>query len=126
MNCYNLVSANHSEVPSLMNQMDAGVFFINQVFSKTASAPTKLGEFLGCGIPCLTNNKIGDMQLIIEKENVGVSIHDFSKANIKAGIQDLINITQTTNISKKCVRASNKYFSLNDGVKKYDQIYSSL
>ena len=66
------------------------------------------------------------MQLIIEKENVGVSIHDFSKANIKAGIQDLINITQTTNISKKCVRASNKYFSLNDGVKKYDQIYSSL
>lgn len=126
MNRYRLVSANHSEVPLLMNQMDAGIFFINQLFSKTASAPTKLGEFLGCGIPCLTNNKIGDMQAIIENENVGVSIPDFSQENIKAGIQDLIDITQTPNISKQCVRTSNKYFSLKNGVNRYDEIYSSL
>jgi len=126
MNRYKLVSANHSEVPLLMNQMDAGIFFIKQHFSKTASAPTKLGEFLGCGVPCLTNNKIGDMQSIIDKENVGVSIPDFSQENIKSGIQDLIHIVQTTNISEQCVRTANKYFSLNDGVKKYDEIYSSL
>tara|TARA_B100000579_G_scaffold391473_1_gene366723 strand:+ start:251 stop:1429 length:1179 start_codon:yes stop_codon:yes gene_type:complete len=123
---YELVSANHSEVPLLMNQMDAGIFFINQFFSKTASAPTKLGEFLGCGIPCLTNNKIGDMQSIIELENVGVSIPDFSQESIQIGIQDIIDITQTPNISNQCVHASKKYFSLNSGVKRYDEIYSSL
>jgi hypothetical protein len=34
-----------------MNSMNAGVFFINPFYSKIASAPTKLGEFLGCGVP---------------------------------------------------------------------------
>jgi len=121
-----LVSANHSEVPKFMNQMDAGIFFINQLFSKKASAPTKLGEFLGCGIPCLTNNKIGDMQLIIESENVGISIPDFSQNSIRKGMQDLIDVTQIPNISQKCVQTSSKYFSLNNGVQRYDEIYTSL
>ena len=125
-NNYELISANHSEVPSLMNQMDAGIFFIKQLFSKTASAPTKLGEFLGCGIPCFTNNKIGDMQLIIEEEGVGVSIPDFSEACIESGVQKLVHLAQTNNISEKCVQASSKYFSLNNGVKRYNDIYSSL
>ena len=100
--------------------------FINQLFSKKASAPTKLGEFLGCGIPCLTNNKIGDMQLIIESENVGISIPDFSQNSIRKGMQDLIDVTQIPNISQKCVQTSSKYFSLNNGVQRYDEIYTSL
>ena len=125
-NHFKLISANHSEVPLLMNQMDAGIFFIKQLFSKLASAPTKLGEFLGCGIPCLTNNKIGDMQSIIEDEGVGVSIPDFSQTAILSGVQDLIRITQVPDISNKCIRSSRKYFSLTNGVKRYDEIYSSL
>lgn len=125
-NQFKLISANHSEVPLLMNQMDAGIFFIKQLYSKLASAPTKLGEFLGCGIPCLTNNKIGDMQSIIEEEGVGVSIPDFSDAAILSGVQDLIYITQVPGISNKCISSSKKYFSLNNGVKRYDEIYSSI
>jgi glycosyltransferase involved in cell wall biosynthesis len=125
-NQFKLISANHSEVPLLMNQMDAGIFFIKQLFSKIASAPTKLGEFLGCGIPCLTNNKIGDMQSIIEEEGVGVSIPDFSQAAILSGVQDLIYITQVPDISNKCIRSSKKYFSLSNGVNRYDEIYSSI
>ncbi|MBI3543282.1 MAG: glycosyltransferase, partial [Deltaproteobacteria bacterium] len=39
----------HRDVPREMARMDATVFFIKPVFSKKASAPTKLGELLGCG-----------------------------------------------------------------------------
>ena len=42
-----LRDADHSEVPAQMARMHAGIFFIKPVFSKQASAPTKLGEFLG-------------------------------------------------------------------------------
>ena len=56
-----LTTASHDEVPEYMARMDAGIFFIKPVFSKQASAPTKLAEFLGCGIPCLGNAGVGDM-----------------------------------------------------------------
>src|SRR5690606_19463415 len=45
MDAVEVRSAGHAEVPVAMAGMDAGVFFIKPVFSKQASAPTKLGEF---------------------------------------------------------------------------------
>ncbi len=72
-----LRSATHAEVPAQMARMHAGVFFIKPVFSKQASAPTKLAEFLGCGIPCLSNAGVGDMAGILEGERVGVALDSF-------------------------------------------------
>ena len=72
-----LTSAVHDEVPRYMARMDAGIFFIKPAFSKQASAPTKLAEFLGCGIPCLGNAGVGDMVEVLEGEKVGVAITSF-------------------------------------------------
>ena len=72
-------AASHAEVPVQMARMDAGVFFIKPLFSKQASAPTKLGEFLGCGIPCLANRGVGDMAEILEGEGVGMALHQFDE-----------------------------------------------
>lgn len=47
-----LKSAAHHEVVQAIHRIHAGVFYIKPVFSKRASAPTKFGEFLGCGVPC--------------------------------------------------------------------------
>ncbi|MEQ9209860.1 MAG: hypothetical protein RLN96_08475, partial [Pseudomonadales bacterium] len=61
-----IVAANYREVASYIGQMSFGLFFIKPVFSKKASAPTKLGEFLARGIPCLTNAGVGDVDEILQ------------------------------------------------------------
>ena len=45
--------------------------------AKIASAPTKLAEYLGCGVPCLGNVGVGDMEAILEGEGglpIGVQL----------------------------------------------------
>ncbi len=45
-----IIQANHNDVSALMRRMHAGIFFYKPTFSRLGCSPTKLGEFLGCGI----------------------------------------------------------------------------
>ena len=55
-----------------------GIFFIKPVYSKIASCATKLGEFLSCGVPCITNRGIGDHNEILTNSRTGIVLNDFS------------------------------------------------
>lgn len=119
-------AAAHAEMPAQMSRMDAGVFFIKPVFSKQASAPTKLGEFLGCGIPCLSNTGVGDMAEILEGERVGVAVSAFDDAALREGISRLLVLRNEAGIGRRCEQVAHRHFSLDEGVARYRAVYSSL
>lgn len=121
-----LLSLNYEEVPQVMSRFHAGVFFYKQTFSRKATAPTKLAEFLGCGIPCLSNRGVGDLEEILEGERVGIVIQDFSAQSIKDGIERLIKLIEEDGISARCRKVAENYFSLHEGVKRYEQVYDQL
>jgi glycosyltransferase involved in cell wall biosynthesis len=121
-----LVAANHAEVPQQMSRMDAGIFFIKPVFSKQASAPTKLAEFLGCGIPCLSNAGVGDMADVLECDQVGVAIKAFDDESMLAALHQLIRLVDDPKSSERCVASAWKHFSLDEGVRLYEKIYRTL
>jgi glycosyltransferase involved in cell wall biosynthesis len=121
-----LEKAEHGDVASAMNTMDAGVFFIKKAYSKIASAPTKLGEFLGCGIPCIGNSGVGDMANILEKEHVGVAIKDFNEHTMREAVNRIITLSCESDIKQRCRKVAIKHFSLELGVTKYNEIYKSL
>jgi hypothetical protein len=121
-----LRSATHAEVPAQMARMHAGVFFIKPVFSKQASAPTKLAEFLGCGIPCLSNAGVGDMAGILEGERVGVALNGFDDSALETGIERLIELSRQNDIAARCVATARRHFSLDEGVARYRAVYDSL
>lgn len=121
-----IISATHAEVPLHMARMDAGVFFIKPVFSKQASAPTKLAEFLGCGVPCLGNAGVGDMAEVLEGERVGVALTAFDYATLANGLQALLQLAADPNTRVRCVAAAQKHFSLDEGVRRYAAVYQQL
>jgi len=106
--------------------MHAGVFFIKPVFSKQASAPTKLGEFLGCGIPCLANRGVGDMAAILEDAGVGVAIDITDDAALAKGVRDLLALASDPHIHERCRDAAHRHFSLGEGVARYAEVYRQL
>ena len=126
LNSVRLEAADHPEVVVAMNEMDAGIFFIKQVYSKIASAPTKLGEFLGCGIPCLSNVGVGDMAEILESERIGIALRNFNTESMKSAIIKLIELTQEPGIRQRCRQVAIDYFSLEMGAVKYQKIYYEL
>lgn len=121
-----LTSATHAEMPSQMARMDAGVFFIKPVFSKQASAPTKLAEFLGCGLPCLGNAGVGDMAEVLEGEQVGVALKAFDGVSMTAGLAQLLQLVADPGTRVRCVAAAHRHFSLDEGVARYRNIYERL
>jgi len=118
--------ADHVGVARAMQRMDAGIFIIKPVYSKMASAPTKLGEFLGCGVPCLGNAGVGDMAAILENEQVGVALSRFDDDAMREAIERLLQLTQTAGIKERCREVALRYFSLDEGVRRYASIYQKL
>lgn len=121
-----ITSANYLDMPELMARMHAGIFFIKPVFSKQASAPTKLAEFLGCGIPCLGNTGVGDMAEVLEANRVGVAIKAFDQVSLHEGLIRLLRLCDSSVVSDRCVAIAHRYFSLDEGVARYGRIYNSL
>jgi glycosyltransferase involved in cell wall biosynthesis len=110
----------------IRDRIDAGIFFIKPLFSKIGSAPTKLGEFLACGIPCLTNAGVGDVERLLEGERVGVALRDFAPEHQEEGIRRLLVLAGDPEVRGRCVEVARRYFSLDKGVQSYDHIYLKL
>ncbi|XCN72175.1 MAG: glycosyltransferase [Candidatus Electrothrix aestuarii] len=123
---FQLNAADHTEVVQVMQKMDAGIFFYKPTYSKLATAPTKLGEFLGCGVPCISNAGVGDIQEILQGEQVGVALNNFSDKELDAGLKSLFELTRQPDIQQRCRQAAGNYFSLENGVAAYDRIYNEL
>jgi len=121
-----LKSAAHHEVVQAIHQMDACVFYIKQAYSKRASAPTKFGELLGCGVPCISNSGVGDTEAILEGENVGVALRSFEDQAHVQGVQALLKLIEDSDTKSRCIKVAHQYFALEQGVNNYDQIYREL
>ena len=121
-----LHSAEYGEVPEYIRKMDAGAFFIRPTFSKKSSAPTRLGEFLGCGVPCLVNAGVGDVDAVVSSHGVGVVMREFTAQARRASVHELLKLCEDRTTASRCVDAARRRFSLEEGVASYRRIYRDL
>lgn len=119
-------AADHADVPPLIRRMSAGTALIKPTYSKLASAPTKLAEYLGCGVPCLGNAGVGDMKEILEGERVGVVLNDFSEDEITDAMKRLLRLVREPETAHRCRETALRLFSLRSGASKYEEIYHQL
>jgi glycosyltransferase involved in cell wall biosynthesis len=124
--CYEITAADHKDVPQMVSRMTVGSAIIKPSYSKIASAPTKLAEYLGCGIPCLGNDRVGDMHSILEGERTGVSLTGFTPQERSAAVDRLFLLLEDTALATRCRSVAERLFSLEQGVVAYNRIYASL
>lgn len=123
--CVEVLAADHRDMPSLIARMSAGAALVKPAYSKIASAPTKLAEYLACGIPVLGNKGVGDVWMLEERE-VGVAVASIDEATLRVGVARLIALIQDKNTPGRCRAAAEELFSLERGVAEYHRIYDSL
>lgn len=121
-----IVAADHIEMPCQLERMSAAMALIKPTYSKIASAPTKLAEYLGCGVPCLGNAGVGDMEFILEGRKVGIAVKGFSPSELDAGVQRLLKLAAEPGIQHHCRAVAIELFSLDKGVEAYNGIYRAL
>ena len=113
-------------MPSLVSRMDAAAALRKPTYSQVACAPTKLAEYLGCGVPCLVNRGIGDVEEIVETDRVGAVAEDFSEGALRGAVDRLLAVAREPDIEARCVASARSRFSLDDGVEAYRAIYHKL
>jgi len=121
-----VVAAEHRDMPQHIGRMSAGMALIKPVYSKIASAPTKLAEYLGCGVPCLGNSGVGDMEEILEGRHAGVAMSAFGEKPTDFAIRSLLTLTDQPDIQQRCRKVAQELFSLDVGVASYAAIYDRL
>jgi len=116
--------AKREDVPTFLSLANAAIFFIQPVFSKSGSSPTKHGEMLGMGLPVIANSGVGDVDRIIEDTNSGILVREFTNEAYEKAvnqIDELLEIPVST-----LQNAAQKYYSLEEGVKRYNAVYRSM
>lgn len=121
-----IVAADRATMPAQMRRMDAGMALIHPFFSKIASAPTKLAEYLGCGVPVVGNAGCGDMVQIIADDRVGVAMADTVPEAIEAAAAALLALLGDPALAARCTASARRHFALETGVARYRAVYESL
>ena len=115
--------ASRADVPKLLAAADYGLFFIKPVFSKKASSPTKMGEFLALELPIVTNGDVGDVARIVEESGAGVVVCGFSEESYRDALDELECLQPDM---KRWRGAARRWFDLDAGIESYDGIYADL
>lgn len=116
--------AKREEVPTFLSLANAAIFFIQPVFSKSGSSPTKHGEMLGMGLPVIANSGVGDVDSIIEDTNSGILVREFTTEAYEKAVNQIDYLVKIP--TETLQAAAQKYYSLEEGVKRYNAVYVSV
>ncbi|WP_298973482.1 glycosyltransferase [uncultured Psychrobacter sp.] len=121
-----ILSSSPNDIAKNIADIKAGLLYFTAGISKLGSAPTRLGEFLACGIPVIGNSGVGDMASLIERYQVGVVIENGSQHAIDEALEKLDILYQDKDLSQRCRDAAEDYFSADKGAERYRQIYRNI
>jgi glycosyltransferase involved in cell wall biosynthesis len=118
-----VIAARREDVPALIATADLGVSFVTPSYASIASCPTKFAEMLAMGVPVIANRGVGDMAEMIEESGAGAVVDRFDEESLAAAIREV----ERADLTVEQVRAAaRRWFALEDGVERYDEIYRSI
>jgi len=115
--------SNRIEMPYYLAASKLALCFIRASFSKIASCPTKLPEYLAMGIPVVINAGIGDDDEIIQSGQCGVILQSFEEEDMAKKIEMVKHFFVPHRQSISCAE---NYYSLESGISRYLSVYSTI
>lgn len=121
-----LAPALPSEIPDILRGQSASVMFFTDGLSKLGSSPTRMGEVLGCGLPVVTNEGVGDVARIIREYRVGIIVESVAPEHMQAAWKQLQELLADPDLSARCRTAAEAFFSLAAGTETYRGLYEAI
>ncbi len=125
---FTLTTVSPDDVPLYLAAADVGISFIRPCFSKLASSPTKIGEYLAAGLPIISNTGIGDCDALLRENNVGVLVEEFNEWSYRAAVAQLQNLLADHDaVRQRCRVVAEQRLSLQHvGGRRYREVYNML
>jgi glycosyltransferase involved in cell wall biosynthesis len=113
-------------VPRELHAGDVGLCLYQATFSRLATAPTRLAEYLAAGMPVAVTPGIGDLEQIVEGGRVGVVIREEGRRSLKHAAEELRRLAADPETHERCRRVALERFCLDTGARRYAELYEAL
>jgi glycosyltransferase involved in cell wall biosynthesis len=114
------------DVQKVLQGQTASVMFFTDGLSKLGSSPTRMAEILGCGLPVVANEGVGDVARIIREYRVGVLAQGPEPTAMAAAWEELKTLLDDPDLPFRCRRAAEEVFSLESGIAAYAGLYKHV
>ena len=118
------VKVDYALVPLYIQLFDVAIYFIKTGISGLAVSPTKQSELLAMGKTIISNKGIGDSDNILQENECGIIINEFTDDEYKKAVEKLpIFLNKDPSEIRKVAVAN---FSVSMAVNKYRDIYEKV
>ena len=114
------------QVPAAIRAADVGLCMIDPTPAKVASSPTKLAEYLACGLPVIASAGCGDVDAILADRRLGAIVATDDRSTDGAAIEHACSLARAADTRAHCRQAAIDAFSLEVGVGRYLDAYSKV
>lgn len=121
---FRIVSSERADMAEWIGAGDVGTCFYTPTFSSRNVSPTKLGEYLACGIPCIGNAQVGDVTELLQRSQGGYTVDDFSNNSIAEAARKAVGLAGTDRVALR--DRAQRLLDLPLAVDAYRAIYSDL
>lgn len=113
-------------VQRVLQGQTASVMFFADGLGKLGSSPTRMAEILGCGLPVVANDGVGDVARIIRDYRVGVLAQGPDPQAMATAWSELLALLKDPDLASRCRKAAEEVFSLEAGTASYARLYHHL
>lgn len=115
------------DVAQELTRVHCGIALIQPTFSKAASSPTKIGEYLAAGLPVIVNAGVGDLAEFVEGALVGVVIDRLAPEAYDRAAEALLQLLREgPALARRCREAAETSLSLTMAGERYERLYNVL
>jgi glycosyltransferase involved in cell wall biosynthesis len=115
----------HHEMPKWVAASTVGVALCKTGdVSLSGAMPTKIAEFLACGRPVIVSKGIGDLDIMLKENRVGITIDQ--NDNLALKMEELAELLSDPEISTRCRNLAEEKFNISTAAKKYSDLYQMM
>ncbi|MGI8873779.1 MAG: glycosyltransferase [Egibacteraceae bacterium] len=126
-NDYRVTRAEPQNIGLYLSTATFALYFYRPTFSEIAASPTKVGEYLGAGLPIVSGPGVGDTDELLRENDVGVVVEDFSPHGYEAAARQIAGLASDPACRQRCRTVAQENLSLERvGVPRYDEVYRGV
>jgi glycosyltransferase involved in cell wall biosynthesis len=125
-NQFTVLNVAPAEVTSYLSASDVGIAFYKPTFSRLATSPVKVSEYLACGLPVIVNAGVGDSDTFVESQTVGAVINDFNEGEYKQTLVTIENLL-AGDVRERARTVAESFFDVRrTGLERYARLYERV